>query len=101
MEVTLTDRSQVIRRDPEILGRHASLRELVDPARGVMTVVERGWGGVTNGKLLARAEHQFDVLVTMDQNLQYQQNLSDFDLAVVVIKPGETVRRTWSRRWHR
>lgn len=51
----------------------------------VRTVVEQGWSGITNGELLHRAEEEFDVLVTMDQNLQYQQNVSDRTLAVVVI----------------
>jgi predicted nuclease of predicted toxin-antitoxin system len=39
------------------------------------TVHEQGWAGVTNGELLKRAAASFDVLLTADQNLQYQQNL--------------------------
>jgi len=38
-----------------------------------------------NGELLRVAEKEFDVLVTADQNLEYQQNLRLFDLAVVVL----------------
>lgn len=52
----------------------------------VSTVVEVGWSGVKNGKLLALAAGQFDVFVTADQNLQYQQNLAVLPLAVVVLK---------------
>ena len=51
----------------------------------VSTVVEVGWSGVKNGKLLALAAGQFDVFVTADRNLQYQQNLAVLPLAVVVL----------------
>jgi hypothetical protein len=51
----------------------------------VSTVLEAGWSGVKNGKLLALAAEQFDVFVTADRNLQYQQNLSALPLAVVVL----------------
>jgi predicted nuclease of predicted toxin-antitoxin system len=51
----------------------------------VSTVVEAGWSGVKNGKLLALAAEQYDVFVTADRNLQYQQNLSSLPLAVVVL----------------
>ncbi len=51
----------------------------------VVTVVEAGWSGVTNGDLLRLAAASFDVFVTADQNLQYQQNLSALPLAVAVL----------------
>jgi len=51
----------------------------------VSTVVEAGWSGVKNGTLLSLAAGQFDVFVTADQNLQYQQNLAALPLAVVVL----------------
>lgn len=51
----------------------------------VSTVVEAGWSGVKNGKLLALAAEQFDVFVTADQNLQYQQNLAALPLTVIVL----------------
>jgi len=51
-----------------------------------VTVAEQGWSGITNGELLSRAEQQFDVLMTMDPNLQYQQNVKDRDLAVIVVQ---------------
>lgn len=41
----------------------------------VLTVPEMGWRGVKNGELLRRAKNSFDVFVTIDQGLQYQQNL--------------------------
>ena len=39
----------------------------------ITTVQEMGWPGITNGALLRRAEGQFDVLITSDQNWKYQQ----------------------------
>lgn len=52
----------------------------------IVTVPEQGWAGMSDGELLRRAEARFDVLVTMDQSLPYQQNLTVFELAVVVLK---------------
>ena len=51
----------------------------------VQTVPRRGWAGVRNGELLRRAATEFDVFVTVDQNLQHQQNLSRFPVAVAVL----------------
>ena len=42
----------------------------------VRTVVEAGWSGVKNGKLLALAGAEFDAFITVDKNLPFQQNLS-------------------------
>ena len=51
----------------------------------VETVFDRGWSGVKNGELLRRAAASFDVFLTADQNLQYQQNLKDREIRVVVL----------------
>jgi hypothetical protein len=51
----------------------------------VKTVPEMGWAGKKNGVLLRLAEQEFDVLLTNDQNLEYQQNLKSFNLAVIVL----------------
>ena len=51
----------------------------------VRTVREEGWSGLKNGELLARATDQFDVVLTADRNLQYQQNLDRLPAAVVVL----------------
>jgi len=51
----------------------------------VTTVPLRGWRSKENGELLGLASDEFDVFVTADQNLRYQQNLSGFDLGVVVL----------------
>ena len=52
----------------------------------VLTVAEAGFKGLKNGRLLQAASGQYDVLVTVDQNLQYQQNLKTLAVAVVVLK---------------
>jgi len=61
--------------------------ELRDELAGhtVRAVPELGWSGLKNGELLRRAAEQFDVFVTADQNLQYQQNLRTLPIAVAVL----------------
>ena len=44
-----------------------------------------GWSGIKNGELLDRAASEFDALVTVDKNLEYQQNLKALPIAVVVL----------------
>ena len=52
----------------------------------VETAYERGWSNLKNGDLLSQAEAEgFDVLITTDQNLRYQQNLSGRRISVVVL----------------
>ena len=56
------------------------------PRHDVATAAEMDWSQLTNGELLAAAtEAGFEVLVTTDQNLRYQQNLKDRKIAVVVL----------------
>ena len=55
------------------------------PGHDVQTVQEAGWSSLKNGELLVRAAGRFDVFITADQNLQYQQNLATLPLAVVVL----------------
>jgi hypothetical protein len=52
----------------------------------VKTVPDAGWAGLTNGELLGRAQHEFDALVTVDRNLPFQQDLSRFSIAVLVLR---------------
>ena len=50
------------------------------------TVFEMGWSTLQNGDLLARTEaHGFEVFLTTDRNLKYQQNLAKRTLAIVVL----------------
>lgn len=58
-------------------------RELV--GHDAKTAPEMGWASKTNGELLALAAADFDVFLTSDRNLSYQQNVSAFDLAVIVL----------------
>jgi predicted nuclease of predicted toxin-antitoxin system len=52
----------------------------------VETVTQMGWAGIKNGELLARAEAEFDVFITVDRNLSFQQNLPAFNIAVVILR---------------
>lgn len=45
------------------------------PDHDVRTAVEMGWSGVKNGRLLALAGQHFDVLITVDKNMPFQQDL--------------------------
>ena len=60
------------------------------PEMLVRTVQEEGWDGFKNGQLLQRASGVFDVLLTVDQRLRYQQNVSKFDIGVVVLETDDT-----------
>lgn len=51
----------------------------------VRTVAEMGWSGIKNGQLLALAQAEFDVLITVDRNLAFQQHLPKFSVAVLLI----------------
>lgn len=51
----------------------------------VATAFEKGWAKLTNGDLLRAAEAEFDLLITTDQNLRYQQNLAGRKLAIHVL----------------
>lgn len=55
------------------------------PEHTVVTVGEAGWSGLKNGELILQAANRFDVFVTADQNLQFQQNLSKLPIAVLVL----------------
>ena len=68
------------------------LDECVDPRvkllftdHTVRTVHEQGWGALEDGPLLDLAQGEFDVLVTIDGGLEFQQNLSKYDIGVVVV----------------
>jgi len=56
------------------------LKGLFAPEFEVVTAQEWGWQGKENGELLRAAEQEFDAFVTMDKNLEYQQNLQALKL---------------------
>jgi len=52
----------------------------------VRTVRDQGWAGVTNGELLRRAGLEFQAFVTMDRNLEFQQNIAALPLGVLLVR---------------
>ena len=56
------------------------------PGHEVKSVPRIGWAGLKNGKLLARAGENFDVLITMDGSMASQQNLSKIKIAIVALR---------------
>jgi hypothetical protein len=57
----------------------------------VKTARDQGWTGIANGRLLALVSQSFDVFVTVDRNLSFQQNLQTLSIAVIVLR-GRTNR---------
>ena len=51
----------------------------------VKTAPEMGWAGLDNGELLARAEKDFDIFITVDRNLTFQLHLPKFAIAVLIL----------------
>ena len=56
------------------------------------TAQQEGWGGVKNGELLRLAEGRFDLFITSDQNIRYQQNLADRRLPVLELSTNKLRR---------
>ena len=57
-----------------------------------MTASYRGWGGFSNGELLRMAEAEFDLFITADQNLRYQQNLAERRIAILELSTNDLRR---------
>ena len=52
----------------------------------VASVTEKGWSGLKNGQLMAAASGEgFDIILTIDKNLQHQQNIGKYPLIVVIL----------------
>jgi hypothetical protein len=69
---------------PRKLKRHLS-------GHDVSTVPEMGWAGIKNGALLRLMEPVFEVFVTIDGNMQYQQNLSSLQIGVIVLSAPDNI----------
>ena len=52
----------------------------------VSTVSTLGWQGIKNSELLRRAQERFEALLTMDRKLEFQQNLAEFDVAILLLQ---------------
>jgi predicted nuclease of predicted toxin-antitoxin system len=56
------------------------------PGHTIDTAYERGWSELSNGDLLATAEQEgYEILVTTDRNLRYQQNLAERQISIAVL----------------
>ena len=66
---------------PRALKRHL-------PGHECRTVQEMGWSGKKNSELLSIAEREFDVLVTVDQGIEHQQNPAKRTIALIVVQPA-------------
>ncbi len=58
------------------------------------TAQKRGWGGIKNGDLLQRAESEFELFITSDQNIRYQQNLAGRRIAILELSTNDLRRIT-------
>jgi hypothetical protein len=56
------------------------------------TAQQQGWGGIENGQLLQLAEGKFDLFITSDQNLRYQQNLAGRGIAILELSTNKLRR---------
>lgn len=54
------------------------------------SVRDAGWTRFTNGTLLEKPQQRFDVFLTGDRNLNFQQNAQTFDIAIVILEAGST-----------
>ena len=67
--------------------RPADVETLVIAAgHDCQTVRDAGWEGLTNGELLAQAELLFEVLITVDKNLHYQQNFRIRAISILLLR---------------
>ena len=67
---------------PSIVKRGLSERKIV-------SVQDAGWAGVENGELLRLVSAEFDVFITSDKNLKHQQNLSAFELSIILLPSNQ------------
>jgi len=56
------------------------------------TAQQAGWGGIENGQLLKLAESRFDLFITSDQNMRYQQNLAGRRIAILELSTNNLRR---------
>jgi hypothetical protein len=66
---------------------HIVRKKLPNP--DITTVQHAGWSGIKSGELLRLAEGVYDVFISSDKNLQYQQNVSGRKLAIVILPSNQ------------
>ena len=59
-----------------------------------MTAQQRGWGGIKNGDLLGLAVSEFELFITADQNIRYQQNLAGRSIPILKLSTNKLRRLT-------
>ena len=57
--------------------------------RQIKTVREMGWSGIQNGELLKLVNAEFDIFITSDKNLRYQQNLENVNLSIILLPSNQ------------
>ena len=62
------------------------------PQHSITSVQAQGWSGVRNSELLRRAEAEFDLFITSDQNIRYQQNLAGKRIAIIELSTNDLRR---------
>ena len=59
------------------------------PVLNIVSAQDMGWAGIKNGRLLKLVAADFDIFITSDKNLRYQQDLAGFDIAVIVLPSNQ------------
>ena len=59
------------------------------PAHEIVSVQDMGWAGIKNGELLKLVTAQFDVFITSDKNLRYQQNLTTLAISIILLPSNQ------------
>lgn len=59
------------------------------PAREIVSVQDMSWSGIKNGELLKLVTAQFDVFITSDKNLRYQQNLTALAISIILLPSNQ------------
>ena len=76
--------------DENLLSRKLK-QPFIDLGHIVSNVYDMGWRGLKDGEILSLAEnYPFDVFITADKNLQYQQNLTNRSIRIVVLNSSST-----------
>jgi predicted nuclease of predicted toxin-antitoxin system len=76
--------------DENLLSRKLK-QPLIEAGHTVSNVNDMGWRGLSDREILALAEnHPFDVFITADKNLPYQQNLNNLTIRIIALDSGST-----------
>lgn len=59
------------------------------PEHEIVSVQDMGWAGIKNGELLKLVTAQFDVFITSDKNLRYQQNLTALAISIILLPSNQ------------